>query len=156
MASLKVIRAAVTLALAAVPAAIAHAGETAPHTIPIEPHNGAFTIPVVLNNVLTKKFIVDSGATDVSISGSVAIELKKSGTLTGADLLGSKKYKMADGSIVPSEIYRVATLRVGDMVMHDVTVRVAAEASDLLLGQSFLRRLKSWSMDNSRQVMIVN
>ncbi len=48
------------------------------------------------------------------------------------------------------------SLGVGDMVVHDVTVRVATETSDLLLGQSFLRRLKSWSMDNARQVMILH
>ena len=42
------------------------------------------------------------------------------------------------------------------MVMEDVTVRIAEGNSSLLLGQSFLRRLKSWSMDNARQVMIIN
>jgi predicted aspartyl protease len=47
-------------------------------------------------------------------------------------------------------------LKIGDMVMENVTVRIAAEKSDLLLGQSFLSRLKSWSMDNARQVMIFN
>jgi clan AA aspartic protease (TIGR02281 family) len=148
------IGAAFLLALAAIP--VAAAQELAPQMVRFEPHNGAFIIPVVMNGVLTEKFIVDSGAADVSISGAVAVALKKSGTLTDADLLGSKKYRMADGSIVPSQIYRVASLRVGDMVVHDVTVRVAAEKSDLLLGQSFLRRLKSWSMDNARQVMILN
>jgi predicted aspartyl protease len=63
---------------------------------------------------------------------------------------------LADGSMVPSDIYRVASLRIGGLLMENVTVRIAAEKSDLLLGQSFLSRLKSWSMDNARQVMIFN
>jgi predicted aspartyl protease len=39
--------------------------------------------------------------------------------------------------------------------MQNVTVRVSAEKSSLLLGQSFLRRLKSWSVDNAKQVLIL-
>ena len=154
MTVLKLIRVGLALALTVAPVAAAHA-ET-PHMVPMEPHNGAFVIPVVLNNVLTKKFIVDSGAADVSIPAEVFSALKSSGTLTGADLLGSKKYIMADGSIVPSEIYRVASLKIGGLLVENVTVRIAAEKSDLLLGQSFLKRLKSWSMDNARQIMIFN
>ena len=152
----KMIHAGLALALTVASMATAHAETPAPHMVPLEPHNGAFVIPVVLNNVLTKKFIVDSGAADVSIPADVFSALKNSGTLTGADLLGSKKYMMADGSVVPSEIYRVASLKIGGLLIENVTVRIAAEKSDLLLGQSFLKRLKSWSMDNARQVMIFN
>jgi predicted aspartyl protease len=63
---------------------------------------------------------------------------------------------LADGTMLQGKIYRMASIRIGGMVMEDVTVRIAAENSSLLLEQSFLRRLKSWSMDNSRQVMIIN
>jgi len=152
MVSLRVIPAVLGLALMAVPAM----AESASQMVRMEPHNGAFAIAVVLNNVLTENFIVDSGAADVSIPAEVAWTLKKLGTMTGADYLGSKIYMLADGSKVPSDTYRIASLRIGGMVMQNVTVRIAAENSDLLLGQSFLSRLKSWSMDNARQVMIIN
>ena len=124
--------------------------------VAVEPHAGAFVVPVVLNDVLTAKFIVDSGAADVSITEDMVSALMKSGTMTGADLLGSKTYMLADGTMHQGKIYRMASLRIGGMVMEDVTVRIAAANSSLLLGQSFLRRLKSWSMDNARQVMIIN
>jgi clan AA aspartic protease (TIGR02281 family) len=155
MARLRIVRAALALALAVAWAAAAQADD-APLTIPVEPHNGAFVVSVVLNNALTEKFIVDSGSADVSIPEDVAAALMKLGTITGADLIGSKIYTMADGSKVPSQIYRIASLRIGGMVMNNVVVRIAAAKSDLLLGQSFLSRLKSWSMDNARQVMIIN
>jgi clan AA aspartic protease (TIGR02281 family) len=155
MASLKIIGAWIVLALAAVPA-VAAPVDAPPQMVHVEPYNGAFVIPVVLNNVLTEKFIVDSGSADVSISADVASTLKKLGAMTGADFLGSKTYTLADGSKVASEIYRIASLRIGGMVVQNVTVRVTAENSDLLLGQSFLSRLTSWSMDNARQVMIFN
>ena len=125
-------------------------------TIPIEPHDGAYVVPVLVNGVLPLKFIVDSGSADVSIPADVAWTLKKLGTMSSSDFLGNKTYILADGSQVSSEIYRILSLKIGGLVMHNVTVRVSAENSSLLLGQSFLSRLKSWSLDNSRQVLIIN
>ena len=157
MARLAIIRAVLAFALAAGSAAAAFADERfAGQVISVEPHDGAFVVPVVLNDVVTAKFIVDSGSADVSIPEDMASTLMKSGTMTGSDLLGSKIYLLADGSKVPSKIYRMASVRIGGMVMENVTVRIAAANSSLLLGQSFLSRLKSWSMDNARKVMIIN
>jgi clan AA aspartic protease (TIGR02281 family) len=157
MAGLIIIRAVLAFALVTGSAAAALADErSAGQVISVEPHDGAFVVPVILNDVVTAKFIVDSGSADVSIPEEVASTLMKSGTMTGSDLLGSKTYLLADGSKVPSKIYRMASVRIGGMVMEDVTVRIAAANSSLLLGQSFLSRLKSWSMDNARKVMIIN
>ena len=155
MAKSFILRAFLALGLAAGSATAALAADRA-QVVSLEPHDGAFVIPVVLNDIMTVKFIVDSGSADVSIPEEVASTLIKLGTLTGADLLGTKTYMLADGSLVPSKIYRLASVRIGGMVVQNVTVRISAAKSSLLLGQSFLSRLKSWSMDNSRQVMIIN
>ena len=155
MARLAAIRAALVLALGGGFVSSALADEPG-QIIAVEPQDGAFAVPAVLNDVMTVKFVVDSGSADVSIPENVAASLMKSGTMSGADLLGSKTYLLADGSKVPSKIYRMASVRIGGMVLEDVTVRVAAANSSLLLGQSFLSRLKSWSMDNARRVMIIN
>lgn len=149
-------RAVLAFALAAGLGTAARADERMEQIVAVEPHAGAFVVPVVLNDVLTAKFIVDSGAADVSITEDMVSALMKSGTLTSADLLGNKLYMLADGTMHQGQIYRMASLRIGAMVMKDVTVRIAAGNSSLLLGQSFLRRLKSWSMDNARQVLIIN
>jgi len=154
-----IIRAVLAFALAAGLAglpATAWADDRPEQIVAVEPHAGAFVVPVVLNDVITAKFIVDSGAADVSITDDMVSALMKSGTMTGADLLGSKTYMLADGTMLQGKIYRMARVRIGGMVMQDVTVRTAPANSSLLLGQSFLRRLKSWSMDNARQVMIIN
>ena len=151
--------AALALALTASPAAAALIGDPqsqAQGVIPIEAHDGAFAVPVLINGVLMGNFIIDSGSADVSIPAEVAAALTKSGTLSGSDLIGSKTYILADGSRVPSETYRLASLKIGDLIMRNVTVRVAAEKSHFLLGQSFLSRLKSWSMDNARLALIIN
>lgn len=151
--------AALTLGLAASPAAAALIGDPASQAegvVPIAAHDGAFAVPVLINGVLTADFIIDSGSADVSIPAGVAAALIKSGTMSARDLIGSKTYVLADGSRVPSETYRLSSLKIGDLVMHDVTVRVAAEKSHFLLGQSFLSRLKSWSMDNGKLMLLIN
>jgi len=151
-----IVRAVLAFALAVGLSTAALADDRPTQIVAVEPQYGAFVVPVVLNDVLTAKFIVDSGAADVSITEDMVSALMKSGTMTGADLLGNKTYMLADGTMHEGKIYRMASLRIGGMVMENVTVRIAAEKSSLLLGQSFLRRLKSWSMDNARQVLIIN
>jgi len=151
-----IIRAVLAFALAAGLGTAAWADDRPEQIVAVEPHAGAFVVPVVLNDTVTAKFIVDSGAADVCITEDMASILMKSGTLTGADLLGNKTYMLADGTMLQGKIYRMASVRIGGMVMEDVTVRIATANSSLLLGQSFLRRLKSWSLDNARQVMIIN
>jgi len=153
---LVVIRAVLAFALAAGLSTAVLAEDKPEQIVAVEPHAGAFVVPVVLNGVITAKFIVDSGAADVSITEDMVSALMKSGTMTGADLLGSKAYMLADGTMLQGKIYRMASVRIGGMVMENVTVRIAAANSSLLLGQSFLRRLKSWSIDNARQVLIIN
>ena len=160
-AKLVITRAVLAFALAAglhIPGltTAARADDQPGQIVAVEPQYGAFVVPVVLNDVITAKFIVDSGAADVSITEDMVSALMKSGTMTGTDLLGSKTYMLADGTMLQGKIYRMASVRIGGMVMEDVTVRIAAANSSLLLGQSFLRRLKSWSLDNARQVMIIN
>ena len=155
-AKLLVIRAVLAFALAVGLCTATLADDRPEQIVAVEPLYGAFVVPVVLNDVLTAKFIVDSGAADVSITEDMVSTLMKSGTMTGADLLGSKTYMLADGTMRRGKIYRMASIRIGGMVMEDVTVRIAEGNSSLLLGQSFLRRLKSWSIDNARQVLIIN
>jgi clan AA aspartic protease (TIGR02281 family) len=151
------IRAALSaLVLLAMPAMAQPRLEPVSQAVPLEPFNGAYVVPVLLNGVLTEKFIVDSGAADVSIPVEVASRLKALGALKPGDLMGSKIYQMADGSRVASDIYRISSITIGRSVVHDVTVRISGEGSHLLLGQSFLSRLNSWSMDNTRKVMAFN
>jgi clan AA aspartic protease (TIGR02281 family) len=153
---LVIIRTMLAIALAVGFRCAAWADGLPEQVVAVEPQYGAFVVPVVLNDVITAKFIVDSGAADVSITEDMATTLMKSGTMTGADLLGSKTYMLADGTMLQGQMYRMASIRIGGIVMTNVTVRIAAAHGSLLLGQSFLRRLKSWSLDNARQVMVIN
>ena len=124
-------------------------------SIPLQKHGGTFVVPVLINNAITLNFVVDSGATDVSIPADVVTTLIQTGTLKQEDFLGEKTYKLSDGSKMPSQTFRIQSMRVGDRVIENVTAGVAPVQGILLLGQSFLRRLKSWSIDNENQALLL-
>ena len=124
--------------------------------VPMVPEGGTFVVPVRINDQITLKFVIDSGASDVSVPADVVMTLLRTGTITDADFLGTQKYRMADGSSVPSQQFVIRSLKVGDRTLNDVTGSVAPVEGGLLLGQSFLRRFKSWSIDNQREALILN
>jgi len=119
------------------------------------PEGGTFVVPVTINGQLTLKFVVDSGAADVSIPADVFMTLVRTDTITEADFLGKQTYQLADGSTVPSQRFVIRSLKVGDKVLENVTGSIAPVAGSLLLGQSFLSRFTSWSIDNQRRALLL-
>ena len=117
---------------------------------------GTFAVPATINGQLTLNFVVDSGAADVSIPADVVLTLRRTETITDSDFLGNQLYKLADGSTVPSQRFVIRSLKVGDKTFENVVGSIAPVAGSLLLGQSFLNRFKSWSIDNRKQALILN
>ena len=113
-------------------------------------------MPVTINGQLTLKFIVDSGASDVSVPADVVMTLLRTETITEADFLGKKTYTLADGSTLPSQQFTIRSLKVGDRVLENVMGSIAPVSGSLLLGQSFLSRFRSWSIDNQRHALVLN
>jgi len=124
--------------------------------VPMAAEGGTFVVPVRINDQITLKFVIDSGASDVTVPADVVMTLLRTGTITDADFLGTQKYRMADGSTVPSQQFVIRSLKVGDRILNDVTGSIAPVEGSLLLGQSFLHRFKSWSIDNQRGALILN
>jgi clan AA aspartic protease (TIGR02281 family) len=118
-------------------------------------NGGTFAVPVVINGAIALDFIVDSGAADVSIPADVVMTLMRTGTIKESDFLGQKTYMLADGSKVPSQTFRIRSLKVGDRVLANVDASAAPVEGSLLLGQSFLNRFKSWSVDNSKHSLVL-
>jgi predicted aspartyl protease len=81
--------------------------------------------------------------------------LMRTGTITKSDFIGTQTYKLADGSATSSSTFRIRSLKVGDIVLQNVTGSVANAKGDLLLGQSFLGRFKSWSIDNPKHALVL-
>jgi predicted aspartyl protease len=133
----------------------ASSAESSSSDIPLQAEGGTLVVPALINNAITLKFVVDSGAADVSIPADVVLTLIRAGTVSHSDFLGAKTYVLANGAQVPSRTLRLRVLKVGDVEIHDVTAGIGPVTGDLLLGQSFLARFKSWSIDNQRRVLIL-
>jgi clan AA aspartic protease (TIGR02281 family) len=130
--------------------------DAARYTIALKPDGGIFVAPVLVNDRITLDFAIDSGAADVTIPLDVFSTLIRTGTIKKEDVLGSTTGEMADGSTISSKIVRIKTLRIGDLELHDIQASVVPPAGSLLLGQSFLSRLSSWSIDNAHHVLMLN
>jgi predicted aspartyl protease len=124
--------------------------------IALQKQGGVHTVPVKINDAFTLDFLVDSGAASVSMPADVVQALIRLGTLAPGEFLGSKDYRLADGSTLPSRTFRIRSLEVGGVVLQGVTGSMTPLNGRLLLGQSFLSRFRSWSIDNGRQVLILD
>jgi predicted aspartyl protease len=116
---------------------------------------GVLMVPVLLNESVTALFVVDSGAADVVIPESVVQALRKAGKLTDADFSGNQVYRLADGSIVKSRTFVLRSFAVNNRVLENIKATVAPSTATPLLGQSFLQRFSSWSIDNERQLLLL-
>jgi len=121
----------------------------------MQPLNGVFVVPVRFNETITLNAIVDSGASDVSVPADIVLTLIRSNTVTESDFLGEKTYILADGSKVPSRQFRIRSLRVGNKTLQNVIATVASINADILLGQSFLSKFRSWSVDNEKHALVL-
>ena len=140
---------------AALLAMLLSGGAAYSESIPLIHAHGTLEVPVVINGKISLNFTIDSGATDVSIPASIFSTLTRDGTVSREDFLDKRLYKLADGSGEISQRFRIRSLRVGKLEVRDVIASVGDTGGLLLLGQSFLSRLKSWSIDNERQTLLI-
>jgi predicted aspartyl protease len=133
-----------------------HSVEAERTLIPLTRSGGVYRIFAVVNGSYRGEFVLDSGASDVSLSQSFLRVLVDSGTVTRADLGPIQHYRLADGRTVPSQTFHLRSIQVGDKIASNVLGSVAqGEDADMLLGQSFLRHFKSWSIDNTRHALVL-
>jgi clan AA aspartic protease (TIGR02281 family) len=145
----------IELSSAAFLAMLLWCGAAYSESIPLIHEHGTLQVPVVINGKISLNFTIDSGATDVSIPATVFSTLARNGTVSREDILDKRMYKLADGSGEISQRFRIRSLRVGKLEVRDVIASVGDSGGLLLLGQSFLSRLKSWSIDNERQTLLI-
>lgn len=124
--------------------------------ITLKNDNGVYKIPVKINNSLTLDFVLDLGASDVSISPDVFSVLLKTGSIEASDVLGKQSYKLADGSIVEHTVINLKSLTIGEIKLDNIKASVSdSNNSPLLLGQSALKKLGKYSIDNKKNELII-
>lgn len=99
--------------------------------------------------------IIDSGASDLSISQSTERELIDKGLIKRENYIESGLYKLADGSIVTARRVKIPFVKIGAYTVKDIECGISPTGDVQLLGKSFLNRFSKWSIDNVNNKLVL-
>ena len=121
--------------------------------VAMEKSNGVYKVPVTVNGV-SMKFILDTGASLISISSTEAEFMLKQGTITDADVVGQSRFQDANGDISSGSVIRLKSVQIGDRILENVNASVVSGTkAPLLLGQSALSKFGKISVDYRRNTV---
>ena len=107
-------------------------------------------VPVKINQQLELDFIVDTGASDLTIAPDVAMTLIRTDTIDDSDLLGTTSYRLADGSISDNVRIRLNQIEIDDITLYNVEASVSSNIdAPMLLGQNVLSEFDQVIIDYS-------
>lgn len=119
-------------------------------------NQGVFELLVYFGNgELKDKFVLDSGASELSITPYLEREMIKLGLIKRNNYLSPGLYQIADGSIISARRLKIPKLKVGSFTVYNVTASVGTQNSPLLLGRSFFDKFSQWSIDNAKNKLIL-
>ncbi len=115
----------------------------------------AIEVPCEING-LALKMILDTGATDVTISSVEAGFMLKNGYLGNDDIKGRKYYQIGNGDITEGSVVLLREVKIGEAVLKNVEASVVKnQNAPLLLGQSLLERFGTITIDNINSKLII-
>lgn len=121
--------------------------------IEMEKDGGVYKVPCKVNG-LKLKFIFDTGASNVCLSGAVADMMLENGYLDKSDIVGSGKSSVADGRIVDHTVINIKEVEIGGLILRDVeAVVIHQQSAPLLLGQSAIQRLGQVLIQDNKLVI---
>ncbi|MBV8393808.1 MAG: SEL1-like repeat protein [Alphaproteobacteria bacterium] len=123
--------------------------------IPLRSVAGVLTVPVLLNGSVSATFVLDSGAAGVTVPETLIDALRKAGKLSDADMGGSVRHVLANGSTSTDRAFVLRSVQVGPTTATNVQASTAPAKAPPLLGQTFLRQFASWSIDNQSQMLVL-
>ena len=118
-------------------------------------YSGVYEVPCNING-LPLKFILDTGASTVSISSVEASFMLKNEWLKKEDIRGKNYFSTATGEIREGTVINLREIKVGDAILRNVEASVAHnQQAPLLLGQSVLDRFGTITIDNINSRLII-
>lgn len=113
-------------------------------------------VTVTLNGTVPMSAMLDTGSTNMVLGPTTARALVASGTLDlKRDFVGMGSYMIADGSKMTRREYNLRSITIGGYTVYNVTCIGAEHDTDELIGMSLLSKFKSWTIDNTRNVLIL-
>lgn len=109
---------------------------------------GIYSLSCTLDDCVTIPFIVDTGASETTIPYYVALTLYKAGKIKTEDILESKTYMLADGSLMKTDRVMIHKMTIGNHEFREFSVSVSDNpSSPILSGQNVLSQLKSMEVN---------
>lgn len=121
-------------------------------SVPLVRGPGVWGVRARINGAVPVTMLVDSGASTVALTPEVVRALREAGALSDGDATGRRVFRTADGRAHESLVLRLRSIELDGLVLRDVVAVVLPEGSGAsLLGQSFLGRLRHWSLNRATQ-----
>lgn len=121
--------------------------------IPFTQEGGVYKVKCSINS-LPLYFIFDTGASTVSISNLDAAFMLKNSYLKDSDIQGVQRYQTADGNISEGTLINLNNVEFGGLKLTDIRASVVNnQEAPLLLGQSVLKKLGRYEIDNNKKVI---
>jgi clan AA aspartic protease (TIGR02281 family) len=124
--------------------------------VKIEKRGDTYQVRVRINDTITLPFLLDTGASDLVIPADVALTLIRAGALRSGDFIGKDRYRLANGSEEVSDLVVIREVQVGDYAVRNVTATISPPQGQPLLGQSFLSKFGTVTLDYKRLVLILS
>lgn len=128
--------------------------DPAPERVRLVPLGFTYAVPVLVNDTALVYLTLDGATADVSIPADAAMMLLRTGMLSDKDFTGTEPYRLPDGSTLPSRSFTIRSLKLGDARFLDVPASIADIDGPIRLGQSLLRKMKTWSIDSTRNELV--
>jgi len=127
------------------------AAELPPVTARLRSFEGASNrLLVRLNDSVNTEMTIDPRAPMTTITKDLADTLRRSGSLTNADVTGRRRLAAATGKPVTVQVVRLKSVRIENQEVKDVEALVLDQGA-VALGRNFLERLGRWSINPARQ-----
>ena len=132
--------------------AISNLSNVKSNKIKLSEINGTFNINVKFGKI-NKLFVLDSGASELTISSTLENELLVNKIINEKSYLPDGLYKIADGSIISQKRVLISKIDVGAFSVKNISASIGNKNSPLLLGKNFLDLFKNWSIDNEEKTL---
>ena len=128
--------------------------KTVTYEIPLrKDYDGTYYLKASVNG-LTMNFVLDTGASTVSLSQVESQFMLKNGYLSKADFLGESRYSDANGNVNTGQIINLSKVKIGDLEINNVKAGVVQnQKAPLLLGQSVLNNFGRVEIDTKKHIL---
>ena len=123
--------------------------------IKLKQKSGVYFLPVKVNGV-TIDFILDTGASCISISEKELNKLIRNEVISEDDVTGTQDFTDANGDVTSAITVNLKKIAIGNSIERNVEAAIiSGHDVDCLLGQSWLKRFGKVSIDYDKLLLIL-